>query len=176
MSSVFIKLHLIAGTNAVQFDWATGFTMIDCIKVYTPYTVAFGNYNLSSSIVTNIAPSTTASTFLDAILIANQTSVTLSKNSTPLAMGSLVGTGTSILVSKGIQNTSYSIVIYGDVSGDGVISVSDMLAVKKHLVGLNLLTGDYLKAGKVTRQSSIEVGDLAAIKSNILKISTISQS
>jgi hypothetical protein len=67
-------------------------------------------------------------------------------------------------------------VIYGDVSGDGVISVSDMLAVKKHLVGLNLLTGDYLKAGKVTRQSSIEVGDLAAIKSNILKISTISQS
>lgn len=176
MSSVFIKLHLLAGTNAVQFNWATGSTMIDCIKVYTPYTVAFGNYNLSSSTVTNIAPSTTASSFLDAILIANLTTVTLSKNSTPLAMGSLVGTGTSILVSKGTQNTSYSIVIYGDVSGDGVISISDMLAVKKHLVGLNLLTGDYLKAGKVTRQSEILVNDLAAIKSNILKISTISQS
>lgn len=170
MSSAFIKVHLLAGTNTVLFNWGTAFTMIDCIRVYKPYTVAFGNYNLSSNYVSNISPATTVNNFMDGLVLSNGSTVT-----SALGNDSFVGTGTEFIVSKGGQNTSYKALIYGDVNGDGAITISDLLSVKKHLLNLSTLSGDFLTAGKITKQTNITINDLAAIKSHLLKISAIPQ-
>lgn len=70
---------------------------------------------------------------------------------------------------------SKSIVIYGDVSGDGSISIIDMVKMKQHLLKFTQLTGAYCCAGDLTNKGSASISDLLTIKKHLLGIIEISQ-
>ena len=62
-----------------------------------------------------------------------------------------------------------SIVVKGDATGDGVVNISDMLMVKKHLLGMTTLSGAYFKAGDMDLDSKLSITDFLKIKAEILK-------
>lgn len=64
--------------------------------------------------------------------------------------------------------------VAGDVNGDGVVSVLDMEAIQKDILGISKLEGVYKMAAKLTDQSDdISVLDMEAVQKHILGIEDI---
>lgn len=87
-----------------------------------------------------------------------------------------VGTGSIVEVIK--EDTvvnSYPIIIYGDTSGDGKISIIDLAFIQQHILKVNTLAGNQEKAGDTNRSGSISIVDLALVQRHILNVSPINQ-
>jgi len=70
---------------------------------------------------------------------------------------------------------TYSVVIYGDVNGDGHISVVDFVKIKLHLLNSVTLTGVYEKAGDIGKDGVISISDLLTVKKYLIGLGAISQ-
>lgn len=90
----------------------------------------------------------------------------------------VVATGNQILIvnKDGKEVKRYTVVIYGDVDGDGSITSLDLLYVKRHIVAVRELSGAYLAAADADRLlDGITVLDMLHIKRHLLGITTINQ-
>ncbi|MBQ3195330.1 MAG: C39 family peptidase [Clostridia bacterium] len=79
--------------------------------------------------------------------------------------GGVVGTGFTVnLVIEGSVAESYTIVIKGDVTCDGVISTADLMAVRASISGSNVFSGFYEKAGDFDGSGAVSTTDYAAVR------------
>ena len=88
----------------------------------------------------------------------------------------IVGTGNIVIVTAGTVTKQYSVVVYGDVNGDGKITALDLLKVQKHLVKSSKLKGYFLQAANVKRSGSdVSALDLLKIQKHIIGAAKITQ-
>lgn len=89
----------------------------------------------------------------------------------------IVGTGDILMTfdSDGNRISSYQIVIYGDINGDGAIDVFDFAMVKRYILGLSDITGINAKAADCYRDGTIDVFDFSTIKRYILGLGSVRQ-
>lgn len=101
-----------------------------------------------------------------------------------------VAPGTTIAAIPGAKNTSskfgtgaqisfegktYTLVMRGDVNGDGVINSGDLLRLQKHFLKvISLNNTPYLKAADANKDNVVNSGDLLRIQKHLLKVSNIS--
>ncbi|HHW30002.1 MAG TPA: mannosyl-glycoprotein endo-beta-N-acetylglucosamidase, partial [Syntrophomonadaceae bacterium] len=76
--------------------------------------------------------------------------------------------------SGSIYNT-YNIVIYGDVNGDGDITIIDLLRVQKHLLNTSKLSGAFLTAADVSKDGAVTILDLLRVQKHLLGTAYIQQ-
>lgn len=69
-------------------------------------------------------------------------------------------------------NTGNS-VTYGDVNQDGKISNADIVFLKRHILGLSVLSGEPLTAADVNRDGKVSNADIVKVKRHILGIEQI---
>lgn len=82
----------------------------------------------------------------------------------------LIGTGNSIT----INGKRYVAVKKGDVNGDGNINSGDLLKIQKHLLGVSIITEQYIKeSADANKDGNINSGDLLKIQKYLLKVSNI---
>ena len=76
-----------------------------------------------------------------------------------------VGTGTLVKVydEQGVLSDVYTVVIYGDVTGDGITDDFDFLLVLKDVMDYSSLSGIYGVAGDVTRDGVVDDFDFLKI-------------
>lgn len=96
------------------------------------------------------------------------------KNGVAKNTGTIV-TGDKVIISNNGKERTYTVVIYGDVSGDGIINLSDLLGVQKHILKQSTLLNAYSKAADVNKDGTITLADILSIQKQILKVSNISQ-
>ena len=65
------------------------------------------------------------------------------------------------------------VVVKGDVSGDGNISITDLVKVKRHLSEDESLNGVYEIAGNITDTGSIGITDLVKISRDVADIEEV---
>lgn len=82
-------------------------------------------------------------------------------NGNTVADSALVSTGCKVTFS----GSKLTVVVLGDINGDGDFSTLDFIALKSHLKGISTLTGVYFSAADVTGDSMISTTDSVAIKS-----------
>ncbi|MBE6673363.1 MAG: hypothetical protein E7599_07615, partial [Ruminococcaceae bacterium] len=63
---------------------------------------------------------------------------------------------------------SYTVVVRGDVNGDGRVNITDMLQVRAHVRGQKELTGSYAAAADVSGDGRISILDFIQIKLSLL--------
>ena len=81
-----------------------------------------------------------------------------------------------VFTQNGEPADAYILILFGDVDGDGKIGTSDLLALKKEILGIKYLNGAYWLAAKVSGKSGyVGAADLLALKKHILGITSISQ-
>ena len=68
---------------------------------------------------------------------------------------------------------SVTVIVTGDVNGDGKITITDMMAVKLHVLEKTLLTGIYLEAADTQNDGNVSITDFMQIKFHILEKSAI---
>jgi len=81
-------------------------------------------------------------------------------------------TGTGVTVTVG--ETTYELVILGDVSGDGNITPADYVKIKNNIMGSNVLEGSYKLSADVNGDGNITPADYVKVKNHIMNVSRIS--
>lgn len=84
----------------------------------------------------------------------------LNQSGTELSSGQIVGTG--MTMKAGTE--TYTIIISGDLNGDGQITATDLAKIKQHLIELRLLEGAYLEAANVDGDEEVTITDLSRIR------------
>ena len=68
---------------------------------------------------------------------------------------------------------SLAVVVMGDSSGDGAVSVADYTLVRLHLLSIKSLDGAYLRAGDTNGDGTVAIGDYARLRLNILGLAEL---
>lgn len=70
----------------------------------------------------------------------------------------------------------YTIIVYGDINGDGKIDVFDLIYMRRHLLDISQLSGAYAEAADTSRgNDGIDVYDLIYLRRQLLDIAYITQ-
>lgn len=87
----------------------------------------------------------------------------------------LIGTGYKLIVEDENGTSTYTVIIKGDTNGDGKISVKDLLLVKKDILEIEKLEGEYLFAALANGEERINLKSYKMIKMDILGIESVPQ-
>lgn len=131
-------------------------------------------YRISGSMISGIPTGTDAAAFISGLGLTAGTATVCQADGTTVNTG-IVGTGNIVRISNGASTRTYTIVIYGDVSGDGVVNALDLLRVQKHIIGASPLSGVYLEAANVKKTGSVSALDLLKIQKHIIGAAPIEQ-
>lgn len=131
-------------------------------------------YTVSASQITGVAPATTAAAFTSNFTVSGYTVTVYNADGATVNTG-VVGTGNIIKVTNGSQSYSYTVIIYGDVSGDGAITALDLLKIQKHIIGASSLSGAYLEAANVKQSGQVSALDLLKVQKHIIGAASIQQ-
>ena len=96
-------------------------------------------------------------------------------NGKELTNDSLMGTGTVLKIydSENKELASYTIVVKGDVDGDGKISAADYVKIKNHIMGTASLNDIQKLGADANLDSNVSAADYVTIKNHIMGISLI---
>lgn len=140
---------------------------------------SFGNLTASKNMVlAKIAPTTTLSAVVNNLTLEGAYQVAAKdKNGNTIAEEGRIGTGTkvSIMDAAGQTVVEYIVKIKGDISGDGDISILDLVQAKRSLAGLNAIEGIFAEAGDITGTGTIGITDIVKICRHIAKLEEIRQ-
>lgn len=102
----------------------------------------------SGNYLTGVSPSTSVSAM-------NRAGYTIYSGSTKVTSG-LVGTGMTAVSSS----ATVTIVVTGDCSGDGKITITDVVKLQKSVVGSGSLSGAYAKAADINGDGKVTITDV----------------
>ena len=91
--------------------------------------------------------------------VAFDNSLEIYKDDTKLKMNDSVGTGSKVKV----NNKYIDVVLLGDLTDDGKISLGDVSALYNHYKNNKVLTGLRLEAGKLSNDSNVTLGDVSKL-------------
>ena len=130
---------------------------------------------LSDSYLSGFTLGTPVKSLISQIKSVNKNAtVTVTAGGAAVADGALVATGQVLTIQDTAGTYTYTCVVYGDANGDGRIAATDLLAVKKHILGTQTLSGAYARAAQLSG-SKIAATSLLAIKKHILGTAPIVQ-
>ena len=126
------------------------------------------NLRLSDSYLSGFTLGTPVKSLISQIKSVNKNAtVTVTAGGAAVADSALVATGQVLTIQDTAGTYTYTCVVYGDANGDGRIAATDLLAVKKHILGTQTLSGAYARAAQLSG-SKIAATSLLAIKKHIL--------
>ncbi len=179
---------LVDGSNSLQVTVtaASGTTRTYTVTVFrqaggTPPTPSEplppainGSYTVGNYI-TGVAVGTSVEDFSVKLGVSNANLEVQNAAGTVKTTG-LIATGDkAVLYQNGAPVLSYSVVIYGDINGDGNVTSSDLLRGQKHILGISSISGAQLEASDINRDGRISSVDLLAGQKHILGVKAITQ-
>ena len=88
-------------------------------------------------------------------------------NGEVITQGDIIGTGYNITISTVVETKSFTAVVTGDTSGDGEVTILDLLQVRKHIKKDKTLTEANLLAGDTSGDNVVTILDLLQIQKHI---------
>ncbi len=130
----------------------------------------------NNSIITKISLGSTVSS-IKGNIVTSHTKKLINSSGAVLSDTDKVGTGTKVQILNGTQIVQeYTIVIYGDISGDGEIDVVDLLMLKRKLTNKITLNTSGIKAANISKTGEEpDVTDLLRLKRHLTNKSLIVQ-
>lgn len=125
--------------------------------------------NTSGKTIINVKYNVKASTILNKLTKNGASNVVIkNKSNNVIKDNTLIGTGSTVAITSGTETITYTFAIKGDTSGDGKITVLDLLQVQKHILKEKKLNGVYLSASDTSGDGKVTVLDLLQIQKHIL--------
>lgn len=180
--SIGTTVSLGTAISPVSFTYPISNSLETTISAGTSYLQSgivanLGSLVLAGAYIHNYTPSENfkASSLKAGVQFGKFTSYVLKNGSTILGDSDTAGTGTTVEITSPVS-VSYTVVIYGDVTGDGNVSIGDLASIKQHILKLTTLSAVNQVAADVSRNSSVSISDLLAVKKAVLGIAPVQQS
>ena len=126
------------------------------------------DFKLSNGYLTNIAVLTSSGTLKNSINKLYPSAKVTITDKNKVSKEDNLATGDIITIESGSDKASYTIVIKGDVNGDGKINSIDLLRVQKHILKYTTLYNEYKDASDVSYDGEINSLDLLRVQKHIL--------
>jgi hypothetical protein len=179
------KIDLNAGENLITLTVTAAngdkreYT-VNIFRAKTESAVFTASYDRTGSYWTGVEPGTTAAEFRAQVSLANGASLSvLNAAGKKKAADSLMATGDKIRIyaPNGALYKTGTVLIYGDVNGDGGIDIFDLVAVRNHVIKVEngVLSGKAFLAADVNRDGTADIFDLVGIRNDIIHVSRIEQ-
>lgn len=125
---------------------------------------------ISNNIIGDIKGNTAISTLVSSInSVSPSASVKVYSSDNLLVTSRELRTGDRVVITNLLNETiTYEIAVIGDPSGDGNITILDLLKVQKHIAGTSLLTGCSLMGADTNNDNTVDIVDLLRIQKHIL--------
>ena len=162
------------GTKTATCDHGCGktHTVVDEGSKITQSDITSDVYEITDGYIGKISHSTTVEGLMAGL--HNNANVEVYRDGKPVEADAVLGTGMVIRRVVGGQVVAEAVVVVtGDTSGDGKITITDMLAVKAHLLQKGTLDGAAGQAADVSGDSGISITDFLQLKAHILGKSEI---
>lgn len=140
--------------------------------------VSQSGYTIANNYISKINPQETSNTFMNNIKKkdANASFVIKDKNNKAKTNTQALATGDKITIKSGSESKEYTVVIYGDVNGDGKITSLDYIRIKNVIMKTTTLSSGAEKlAADVNKDGNIKATDYVRIKNHIMGTSKITQ-
>ena len=148
------------------------FTAVYSANSIVPTVITSSTYTVSNGTISKIPTGTTVSAFLSKINDSQYAKVY--KDGQEVTGDAVIATGMVIRLQDGsYSKASATIVVTGDTSGDGKITVTDMLAIKAHILKKSTLSDAYAQAADTSGDSAISITDFLQLKAHILGKSNV---
>lgn len=165
-----ITLKNISASNG-KIDIASGDAQIvlNLVKENEPGSITSNVYKIEDGFISRILPKTRVSDFRNQIQTTGKVEIVDQKGNI-LGQDDYIGTGMKIKVGTDLE---YTLVVTGDVTGSGMIALTDFAKMKLHYIEYQLLEGAYQKAADIDGNSAITLNDIAQIKLVLIGLATI---
>ena len=124
--------------------------------------IASSIYNVGDKYISKIKAKTTVKTLKEK-LSTNATNVTISNKGTTLKETDYIGTGMKITFKLGEETKEYTLVVTGDITGDGKLQNGDLIKLVRYRVELITLEEPYKLAADVNGDSRVTDSDIIVI-------------
>ncbi len=136
--------------------------------------VKAANLNVNGNYVLKIKNKTTVSSFKSSLISSGAKEITI-KNSkgTVLSDKDYVATSSTLTISTLLENKTYTLVVNGDTSGDGQITILDLLQIQKYIKGSGNLSAPSLLAGDTSKDNKVTILDLLQVQKHIKGVKSL---
>ena len=142
------------------------------IKPAVPSEITSSVYTISDGYISKITLGTTVADFI--AHINERQYIRVYSNTNEVSGSTCVGTGMVVKLMDGSKVIKEVVVVVtGDTNGDGNVTITDLLAIKSHLLNKSRLTGVVAKAADTSGDNAITITDFIQVKAYILKKGTI---
>lgn len=126
-------------------------------------------------LIKSIKSNTNVNTFKNSIDVNNNGSVKIYDKTGSIEQNGVLGTGMIARVLDEFNRSllDLEVAVKGDVSGDGLITITDLVKTKRDVADAEKLTGAYAVAGDITGSGSIGITDLVKISRDVADIEEI---
>jgi hypothetical protein len=126
------------------------------------------NIDHTSGIIHNVEPNTDMAAFLNNVVLPEGYTASIYSGSSQVSSG-IIKTGMTLKMSDGSgENKNYILSVKGDLNGDGLVTISDLIYLKSHLLGMNKFSTALNMSGDLNDDSSVSISDFVMIKSILL--------
>ena len=143
-------------------------------KKYFPTDIPYVIDN-AKDLIKSIKKGTNVNDFVASFNVNDDGNIKVYDNTGKTEITGNIGTGMIARITDEYDNNimDLDVVVKGDVSGDGNISITDLVKVKRHLSKDDELTGVYEIAGNVSDTGKIGITDLVKISRDVAKIQEV---
>ena len=129
-------------------------------------TITSSVYVITQTMIDKISPNTDVNTFKNNISTEVEYTIVNAKGE-ELQNTQKIGTGDKLITET---NKEYTLIVTGDLNGDGNVTLIDMSLLRKHYLEIESLQDEYLKAADMDNNNIISLRDIANMRKTILKI------
>ena len=133
--------------------------------------IAESSLLINGNTIQNIKNSTTIESFKDKLIKSGAQSIVIKdKNGNDIEnTNTLIATGQKVVINTSVDSQTYTISVKGDTSGDGVVTILDLLEVQKHIKKAETLKNENLISADTSGDNKVTILDLLEIVQHIKK-------
>lgn len=172
MKEIIVK---VTAENLSVYEYKIKLNFIDPEVIILTPEETLNNSNLKNdgNYILDILEGQDPKQIIEQVAKANLSAGVVIKNNKGEVKKEAIVTGDILSITSNKVTKDYTMVVLGDGSGDGIVSIVDLLRVQKHILNASNLTGAYLKAIDIDKDNKITIVDLLKIQKHILGITKI---
>lgn len=162
-----IELTVKAANQNVR-TYTINFNKVETIKLNVEEILSRLKIKYNNNILSGIGIGTSINSFVDSVTRQDNSSNTnITDKDGNIKSNAVFATGDKVNITSN-DTKEYNVLIYGDLNGDGEVTLVDLLLVQKILLNKSNLEGVYLNAADVNKDGEMTLVDLLLVQKYLL--------